>query len=475
MGVKILAFVLFVITFKVVSQNIPEDYFKYVTKADSLYKIKKYKEAAFTYSEAFKSNNWKGIPEDRYNAACCWALANYPDSAFFNLNRITNGGNFTSYFNLTNDKDLNSLHGDARWQPFLDKVKKSREEAEAKLNKPLIKILDSINYEDQNYRLQIGAIDKQFGRNSRQMDSLWRIINTKDASNIKVVTSILDKYGWLGAEEVGNRGNSTLFLVIQHSDLATQQKYLPMMREAVKNGKAQSSSLALLEDRVALGLGKKQIYGSQISRHNNGEHFVMDLEDPDNVNKRRKEVGLQPLEDYVSHWNIKWNAEEYKKQNNAEIKSGASSISNLNITASWMLKWIVVSENLKEPFIIEQFRWNKWIKIGEVEALKEKGTHEYSFQALPHSGENMFRVSVANKVQPMDTIKRVYEQKEPTYTISKDFKEIKFSDKTFYEVWNMKKKLIKKGFANTISIDNLPKGDYQLFYDNVITSFAIVK
>lgn len=312
MTLRILLFVSFVLTFKAVSQNIPGEYFKYVTKADSLYKIKKYKEAAFAYSEAFKTNNWKGFPEDRYNAACCWALANHPDSAFSNLNRITKGGNFTSYFNLTNDKDLNSLHNDVRWQPFIDKMKKVWEDAEAK--KPLIKILDSINYEDQNYRLQIDAIDKQYGRNSRQMDSLWKIINTKDASNLMIVTSILDQYGWLGAEEVGNRGNSTLFLVIQHSDLATQQKYLPMMREAVKNGKAQSSSLALLEDRVALGLGKKQIYGSQISRDNNGEYFVMDLDDPDNVNKRRKEVGLNSIEEYINHWQIKWDVKKYKKE-----------------------------------------------------------------------------------------------------------------------------------------------------------------
>jgi hypothetical protein len=67
----------------------------------------------------------------------------------------------------------------------------------------------------------------------------------------------LDKYGWLGADVVGGQGNSTLFLVIQHSDQATQEKYLPMMREAVKNGKAQGSSLALLEDRAALGQRQK--------------------------------------------------------------------------------------------------------------------------------------------------------------------------------------------------------------------------
>jgi hypothetical protein len=87
-----------------------------------------------------------------------------------------------------------------------------------------------------------------------------------------------------------------------------------MMREAVKNGKAAGSSLALLEDRVALGQGKRQIYGSQISRDpETQEYYISPLEDPDNVDKRRAEVGLGPLSEYVIHWQIKWDVEKYKK------------------------------------------------------------------------------------------------------------------------------------------------------------------
>lgn len=140
------------------------------------------------------------------------------------------------------------------------------------------------------------------------------IISEKDSINLFQVKQILDQYGWLGADVVSDQGNSTLFLVIQHSDLATQEKYLPMMREAVKNGKAAGSSLALLEDRVALGQGKRQIYGSQISRDpETQEYYISPLEDPDNVDKRRAEVGLGPLSEYVIHWQIKWDIEKYKK------------------------------------------------------------------------------------------------------------------------------------------------------------------
>ena len=302
------------------------EYSGLVKKAYSLYNAKDFKASALTYSAAFKANGWLGLSNDRYNAACSWALANNSDSSFFQLNRIATKSNYMNYEHITTDPDLNSLHDDQRWKPLLDLIQQNKEKAEANLNKPLVAQLDSIYKEDQKYRLQIDQIEKKYGWESNEMKAHRKIINEKDSINLIKVKSFLDKYGWLGADVAGNQGNSTLFLVIQHSDQGTQEKYLPMMREAVKNGKATGSSLALLEDRVALGQGKKQIYGSQIGRDNETKlYFVSPLEDPDNVDKRRAEVGLQPLAEYVNHWQIKWNVEQYKKDltaSEAKLKAG---------------------------------------------------------------------------------------------------------------------------------------------------------
>lgn len=296
------------------SQNIPNAYLGLIKKADSLYKAKEYKNSASTYSEAFKANGWKATTNDRYNAACSWALANYPDSAFFNLFRIATLMNYTNYSHITKDTDLNSLHPDERWNSLLEIIKQNKDKAEANLNKPLAAQLDSIFIDDQEYRKQIDTVEKEFGYDSKEMTALWETINEKDSLNLIKIKAILDTYGWLGADVVGSHGNSALFLVIQHSDQATQEKYLPMMRAAVKNGKAQGSSFALLEDRVALGQGKKQIYGSQIGRNTETNlYYVLPLEDPDNVDNRRAGVGLPPLADYVSHWQINWDVEQYKK------------------------------------------------------------------------------------------------------------------------------------------------------------------
>ncbi len=301
-------------TILIFGQNIPQKYYDLVKQADSLYKAKEYKKSGAKYSEAFKASGWKGTLNDRYNAACSWALATVADSAFFQLYKLATKANFANYAHITVDPDLISLHNDNRWAPLLEIIKQNKDKAEAGLNKPLVAMLDSIYVEDQKYRLQIDEMEKKYGSQSKEIKDHWKIINEKDSVNLIKVKSILDEYGWMGADVVGDRGNSTLFLVIQHADLATQEKYLPMMRVAVKNGNAQASELALLEDRVAIGQGKSQIYGSQIGRDQITQmYFVLRLEDPDNVDKRRAEVGLQPLAEYVSHWQIKWDVEQYKK------------------------------------------------------------------------------------------------------------------------------------------------------------------
>ena len=88
-----------------------------------------------------------------------------------------------------------------------------------------------------------------------------------------------------------------------------------MLREAVKNGKAKASYLALMEDRVLLAQGEKQIYGSQLQIDSETNQWVLEpMIDPDNVDKRRSEVGLKPLSEYLKYWDLTWDAEKFKKR-----------------------------------------------------------------------------------------------------------------------------------------------------------------
>jgi hypothetical protein len=285
-------------------------YYSLVNKADSLYKKKEFKKSAFTYSEAFKTLGWKGLSNDRYNAACVWSLAGYPDSAFFNLEKIAIKIYYSDLNQITSESAFNSLHSDKRWKPLMEIIKANQARGNIDPNLSLTKQLEIIYYDDQKYRKMLDSI----GKDEAQRQEVYRMMGECDHYNLMKVKNILDRYGWLGADSVGFEGNEALFLVIQHSDLTTQEKYFPMLSEAVKNGKLRKSSFALFEDRINLRQGKKQNYGSQIGYDERTNlYYVLPLEDPENVDKRRAEVGLQPLAEYVMQWNINWDVEQYKK------------------------------------------------------------------------------------------------------------------------------------------------------------------
>jgi hypothetical protein len=300
-----------------------DKYKELVKVAWGLYESKDFKESADKYNEAFESNEGKAYLDDRYNASCSYALAGNSDKAFYHLFRLAEHPlmKYRNYNHITTDRDLNSLHSNARWLKLINIVKANKEEAEKDLDKHLVAILDTIYLEDQKYRRQIDEIKEKYSWDSDEMKSHWKIINEKDSINLIKVVEILDKRGWLGANIIGEEGNSTLFLVIQHSNIETQLKYLPMMREAVKLGNARGNSLAFLEDRVALGQGKRQIYGSQIHSDKKGEMYVAALIDPENVDERRAEVGLGPISKYISYWQLTWDVEKHKKRI-AELENG---------------------------------------------------------------------------------------------------------------------------------------------------------
>jgi hypothetical protein len=115
------------------------------------------------------------------------------------------------------------------------------------------------------------------------------------------LVEIMDEHGWPGVDLVGGDGASAAWLIAQHSDLDpdVQQRALELMREAVADGQADPSELAYLEDRVATNAGRPQTYGTQIGCVG-GHAEPRDIADPETVDERRAEVGLEPLADYLA-------------------------------------------------------------------------------------------------------------------------------------------------------------------------------
>ncbi|AWK03994.1 hypothetical protein HYN56_07015 [Flavobacterium crocinum] len=289
-----------------------QTYKEWIKKADSCYNVENYKLSVNYYTKAFKIEHKDS--KHLYNAGCSAALAKENKKAFKWLDLAIDNG-YEGIAHIKIDNDLKALHDTKKWEKTISKLQKKIDILSAKYDKPLEKELLEIYAEDQGIRGEFMNVYKAQKPDKKKMDSIGKIMSLKDSINLIKVMKILDERGWVGKDVVGTQGNQTLFLVIQHSDLKYQQKYLPMMREAVKNGNASPSNLAYLEDRVALREGRKQIYGSQSSKSKTDNKFhISPMIDPDNVDKRRAEVGLGTMKEYAAKLNIEWDLETYKKE-----------------------------------------------------------------------------------------------------------------------------------------------------------------
>lgn len=122
MRTTVLFAALFIVTASAFGQANPNRYDLLIRQADSLYQVKEHAKSASAFSAAFRAPDAGITANHRYNAACSWALANIPDSAFHQLEHLAALMNYCNYGSVKSDPDLLSLHRDKRWNPLLEKV-----------------------------------------------------------------------------------------------------------------------------------------------------------------------------------------------------------------------------------------------------------------------------------------------------------------------------------------------------------------
>lgn len=150
--------------------------------------------------------------------------------------------------------------------------------------------------------------------------------------------------------------------------------------------------------------------------------------------------------------------------------------SSLKVTRDGMLEWYTTNESGKLKFIIEQYRWNKWIVAGELMGKGKVEKNTYSFKVLLNSGENRFRVKQVDYTNiPRYSREKTYRSvMEPIeFKINKSAQKIEFTSETMYEIYTLNGCLMKKGYGIETNIADLESGKYYLNYDNTLDSFKI--
>ncbi|MFK7809883.1 MAG: DUF6624 domain-containing protein [Saprospiraceae bacterium] len=180
----------------------------------------------------------------------------------------------------------------------------------------LITVLDTIWRSEQGPITLRDSLMKIYGAESKEVQTHQETYKKNHIVNERKIKTILDKYGWPTKEMIGEQGNWIICNVIQHSNNEIRIKYLPMMREAVKDKKLEPRFLVRAEDRISTEKGELQIYGGQMKYYPETKSFnVWPVYDPVNIDKRRAEIGLEPIAEFLKNrFDFEWNLEEQIKR-----------------------------------------------------------------------------------------------------------------------------------------------------------------
>lgn len=275
---------------------------EHLSKGDSLYELGELEAAIVEYRQQYAL----APALASYNLARAYARNYQRDSAFRYLEESIR---YDSTANAFTEPGFLVLRTDKRWRAFEDKLVAAILASRPGTIKdvPLAKKLWEMTAWDQAYYYEINIAEKKIGMDSPVNQALWELKDKVNKENQRVLDSIIAKKGWPKISQVGKTAAHAAFLVIQHSNPKLQEKYLPTIKKLCEQGEARWQDYALMYDRVQVFQNKPQRYGSQV-RFNEatGQNEFFPIEDEKNVNKRRAEVGLEPLEEYASYFGIKY-------------------------------------------------------------------------------------------------------------------------------------------------------------------------
>jgi len=137
------------------------------------------------------------------------------------------------------------------------------------------------------------------GNADEQTKCILKTFEEIDRPNTKRLNEIFAAHGFPTATLVGVDGVKAYVLMMQHSgDIELRKKSEPGMKHAFKAKVISPMEYAGFIDRLRKDQGKPQIYGSNFDLKD-GKMVMSKTDDPKNLDKRRKSMGLMPIAEYA--------------------------------------------------------------------------------------------------------------------------------------------------------------------------------
>lgn len=236
-----------------------------------------------------------------YKLASTLALTNLTDTSFFFLNAALQGN---SDLMPLADSDFYNLSTDPRWKNIEQQQLMKYQQANGKLKKPEYALqLIRMIMKDQalDYHLDLGR--NEFVRNGYAPHWFFLLNRTKaqlNAENFAEMNEMLKTHGWPKYSDVGDLAADALLLVINHHESEeVRMKYLDQIKGACLAGEGSCMEYAKIHDRILVNTNRPQTYGMQFRYNRSGVLEPFPVEDPETVDRRRKEIGLEPLAAYL--------------------------------------------------------------------------------------------------------------------------------------------------------------------------------
>lgn len=126
------------------------------------------------------------------------------------------------------------------------------------------------------------------------------------------------------------------------------------------------------------------------------------------------------------------------------------------------------------PFVVEQFKWNKWVAVAGFEGRGLAGEKEvYNVNVPIHHGTNQFRISQIDAIGTRSSKKFEIQGSNSPVTIvsTKVSQTLQFSAPTDYEIYDAYGILVASGFGKEVDATRWRPGEY---YVNCDATFGAV-
>lgn len=145
-------------------------------------------------------------------------------------------------------------------------------------------------------------------------------------------------------------------------------------------------------------------------------------------------------------------------------------ITSLSVSPTGGMEWTTEKEGAPLTYVIEQFRWNKWIKVGETKGQGKPESCRYNYSVNLHSGVNTFRIYQMDYKGQHTSEEYKVGSTTPEIKIKslKVSNSIEFSGITDFEVVSEFGTLITAGRGQSIDASKFFKGKYYVNYDNKV-------